>query len=58
MKIIEGYEKDMILHAVNKWASELNKNVREIADLEDKGALLPPVLVGLVRKNAERVNKL
>ena len=57
MKIIEGYEKDMILQAVNKWASELNKDVRELADLEDKGALLPRRLVGLIRENANEVNK-
>lgn len=58
MKIIEGYEKDMILQAVNNWANDVNKDVREIAELEDKGEQVPPALAGIVRENAERVNKL
>lgn len=58
MKIIEGYEKDMILQAVNNWACELNKNVREVAEMEDKGEKVPSVLAGLLRENADRVNKL
>ena len=58
MKFIEGYEKDMILQAVNLWANDLNKSVREIAELEDKGEQVPPALAGLVRENADRVNKL
>lgn len=58
MKIIEGYEKDMILQAVNFWANDLNKGVRNIAEMEDKGEQVPPALAGLVRENAERVSKL
>lgn len=58
MKIIEGYEKDMILQAVNFWANDLNKSVRNIAEMEDKGEQVPPALAGLVRENAERVSKL
>ena len=58
MKIIEGYEKDMILQSVNKWAYELNKSVSELAELEDKGEQVPPALAGLVRENADRLNKL
>lgn len=58
MKIIEGYEKDMILQAVNFWANDLNKGVRNIAEMEDKGEQVPPALAGLVRENADRVNKL
>jgi hypothetical protein len=58
MKFIEGYEKDMILQAVNNWANDLNKNVREISELEDKGEQVPPALAGLVRENSDRVNKL
>lgn len=58
MKIIEGYEKDMILQAVNFWSNDLNKGVRNIAEMEDKGEQVPPALAGLVRENAERVSKL
>lgn len=58
MKIIEGYEKDMILQAVNFWANDLNKGVRNIAEMEDKGEQVPPALAGLVRENADRVKKL
>lgn len=59
MKIIEGYEKDMILQAVNFWSNDLNKGVRVIAEMEDKGEqVLPPALAGLVRETAERVSKL
>ena len=58
MKIIEGYEKEMILQAVNKWAYELNKSVRELAELDDKGEQVPPAIAGLVRENADRVSKL
>lgn len=58
MKIIEGYEKDMVLQAVNFWANDLNKGVRNIAEMEDKGEQVPPALAGLVRENAERVSKL
>lgn len=58
MVLIESYEKSMILQAVNFWANDLNKGVREIAEIEDKGEQVPPVLAGLVRENAELVNKL
>lgn len=58
MKIIEGYEKGMILQAVNFWANDLNKDVRNIAEMEDKGEQVPTALAGLVRENADRVNKL
>jgi hypothetical protein len=58
MKIIEGYEKDMILQAVNFWANDLNKGVLNIAEMEDKGEQVPPALAGLVCENAERVSKL
>lgn len=58
MKIIEGYEKDMVLQAVNFWANDLNKGVRNIAEMEDKGEQVPPALAGFVRENAERVSKL
>lgn len=58
MKIIEHNEKEMILQAVNIWANDVDKDVREIAELEDKGEQVPPVLARLVRENAERVNKL
>lgn len=58
MKIIEGYEKDMILQAVNFWANDLNKGVRNIAEMKDKGEQVPPALAGLVRESADRINKL
>lgn len=58
MKIIEHNEKEMILQAVNNWANDVDKDVREIAELEDKGEQVPPALSGLVRENAARVNKL
>ena len=58
MKIIEHNEKEMILQAVNDWANDVDKDVREIAELEDKGEQVPPALSGLVRENAARVNKL
>ena len=48
----------MILQAVNNWANDVDKDVREIAELEDKGEQVPPALSGLVRENAARVNKL
>lgn len=58
MKIIETNEKETILQAVNRWANDVNKDVRELAEMEDKGEQVPPALFGLVRENAARVNKL
>lgn len=58
MKIIEHNEKEMILQAVALWEEDVNKDVREIAELEDKGGQLPPALAGIVRENAARVSKL
>ena len=58
MKIIEHNEKEMILQAVALWQKDVNKDVREIAELEDKGEQVPPALAGLVRENAARVSKL
>lgn len=58
MKIIEHNEKEMILQAVARWEEDVNKDVRNIAEMEDKGEQVPPALAGLVRENAERVSKL
>lgn len=42
MKIIEHYEKEMILQAVSQWSANCDNDVRKIAQMEDKGEQVPP----------------
>lgn len=58
MFIIESGDKDFILQALGRWLAECQKDVRELNELKDKGEEIPDPVIGLIKENCERIEKL
>ena len=57
MKIIDGELLGIISQALNQWSTQLDKDVRELTQAQDRGENVPSNVLGLFRENADRLNK-
>lgn len=57
MKIIDGELLGIISQALNQWSTQLDKDVRELTQAQDRGENVPINVLGLFRENADRLNK-
>ena len=57
MKILDSTMKEMIVQALNRWASECSKDEEVMKAAMKNGDEIPPNLYGLIKENAERLQK-